>query len=54
MNKESLLSMGRKLNDVVYVLSVYDLEPSGIIIHAYNQLDSKERILPITEMEVCV
>ncbi len=53
MNKESLISKGKKLsNGLVYVINVFDLEPSGVIIQAYSQMDSKERILPISEKEV--
>lgn len=56
MNRAALLTVGRKLQgDNMYLLSVFDLEPSGVIVHAYNQADSKEYILPITELEViCV
>jgi hypothetical protein len=54
MNRAALLTVGRKLQgDNMYLLSVFDLEPSGVIVHAYNQADSKEYILPITELEVC-
>lgn len=54
MNKESLFTTGKKLkgSENQFLLSVFDLEPSGIIIHAYNQKDSQERMLPISEMEV--
>ena len=53
MNKESLISKGKKLsNGLVYVINVFDLEPSGVIIQACSQMDSKERILPISEKEV--
>jgi Dpy-30 motif len=52
MNKEALLVMGKRLNDLVYNVSVYDLDPSGIIVHAYSQLDSQEYILPVSEMEL--
>ena len=53
MNKVSLLTLGKKLKDGnLYLLSIHDLEPSGLIIHAYDQLNSKEYILPITEFEV--
>jgi len=53
MNKESLISKGKKLsNGLVYVINIFDLEPSGIIVQAYSQMDSKERILPISEKEV--
>jgi len=49
----ALLTLGRKLNgNDSFLLSVYDLEPSGITVSAYNQYNSKEYLLPITEMEV--
>ena len=55
MNKVSLLTMGKKLQDNnLYVLSIYDLEPSGLIVHAYDQRNSKELIMPVTEHEVCL
>lgn len=53
MNKSSLLTLGKRLNDGnLYFLSVHDLEPSGIIIHAYDQVHSKEYILPVSEQQV--
>lgn len=53
MNRAALLTVGRKLQgDNMYLLSVFDLEPSGVIVHAYNQADSKEYILPVSELEV--
>ncbi len=53
MNKVSLLTLGKKLQDGnLYVLSVYDVEPSGVIIHAYDQTNSKEFTLPVSEHEV--
>lgn len=53
MNKVSLLTIGRKLQDKnLYLLSIYDLEPSGLIVHAYDQVNSKEYLLPISESEV--
>lgn len=53
MNKVSLLTLGKKLQDGnLYVLSVYDVEPSGVIVHAYDQTNSKEYTLPISEYEV--
>eukprot|EP01031_Cornospumella_fuschlensis_P039797 gene39797-48454_t len=52
MNKASLITLGKRLNDGnLYFLSVHDLEPSGVIIHAYDQINSKEYILPISEHE---
>jgi hypothetical protein len=53
MNKPALLTMGKTLNkDKLYVLTVYDMEPAGVIVQAYNQADSKEYILPISEREL--
>ena len=53
MNRAALLTIGKKINgDKLYMLSVFDLEPAGIIIQAYDQLSSKEYILPVTEQEV--
>lgn len=53
MNKVSLLTIGKKLQDRnLYLLSIYDLEPSGLIVHAYDQVNSKEYLLPISESEV--
>eukprot|EP01039_Chlorochromonas_danica_P009528 gene9530-10532_t len=52
MNKASLLTLGKRLNDGnLYFLSIHDLEPSGVIVHAYDQVNSKEFILPVTEHE---
>lgn len=58
MNKESLYTTGKKLTGkygtIVYIMSVFDLEPSGVIVQGYNQMDSKEHILPIAEKEVSI
>lgn len=55
MNKVSLLTIGKKLRDNnLYLLSIYDLEPSGLIVHAYDQVNSKEYLLPVSESEVCL
>lgn len=53
MNKTALITIGKKLksNDL-YLLSVLDLEPSGVIVHAYSQVDSTEYSLPISESDV--
>ena len=50
----ALFTTGKKLayKDDLYLLSVFDLEPSGITVQAYNQNDSTEYLLSITEMEV--
>jgi hypothetical protein len=53
MNKAALMTSGRKLEGgQLYLLSVFDLEPSGVIVHAYNQITSKEYILPVAEKEM--
>eukprot|EP01033_Poteriospumella_lacustris_P004614 gene4614-3305_t len=53
MNKVSLLTLGKKLRDGnLYVISIHDLEPNGLIVHAYDQSNSKEYILPITEFQL--
>jgi hypothetical protein len=53
MNKVSLLTLGKKLSDGnLYMLSVHDLEPSGVIVHAYDQINSIEYVLPVSEFEV--
>lgn len=53
MNKVSLVTLGKKLRDGnLYLISVHDLEPNGLIVHAYDQSNSKEYILPITEFQV--
>eukprot|EP00606_Chrysophyceae_sp_TOSAG23-5_P001215 GSChrysophyteH2.ASY1.ANO1.362.1 assembled CDS len=53
MNKAALMTSGRKLEGgQLYLLSVFDLEPSGVIVHAYNQITSKEYMLPVLEKEL--
>ena len=53
MNKAALYTAGRKLQGgTIYLVSVFDLEPSGIICHAYNQISSKEYLLPVSETEL--
>eukprot|EP01032_Pedospumella_encystans_P019560 gene19560-22237_t len=53
MNKVSLLTIGKKLQDgSLYLLSIYDLEPSGLIVQAYDQVNSKEYLLPVSESEL--
>ena len=45
--------MGKTLNeDKLYVITVYDMEPAGIIIQAYNQATSKEYLLSVSEREL--
>ncbi len=53
MNQASLLTIGKKLGGSdLYLVSVFDVEPSGVIVQAYNQVDSREYILPISEVDV--
>ncbi len=53
MNRAALITIGKKMSaEHMYLLSVFDLEPSGVMVHAYNQADSQEYILPVSEMEV--
>ena len=53
MNKEALATLGKKLEGTsLYILSVYDLEPSGLIVQAYNHISSKEYQLPISEADL--
>ena len=53
MNKENLLTIGRTLiNSPVgeLVLTVTDMEPSGIIVNGYNHTSSSEYSLSINEV----
>ena len=52
MNKPTLITIGRQLGEKYFVFSVYDLEPSGILVQAYNQASQQEYLLPITEQEL--
>ena len=49
----AVYSIGRKLSgDDFYIISLYDLEPSGILVKAYNQAHSFEYSLSVSEEEV--
>jgi hypothetical protein len=53
MNKVALVTVGKRLlGETLFLVSVFDLEPSGVLIHAYNQSDSREYTLPISERDV--
>lgn len=56
MNKEALATLGKKLDPVgsagMYIISVFDLEPSGLIVQAYNHISSKEYLLPVSEADL--
>ena len=54
MNKAALFTSGKKLGggSAIYLLSVFDLEPSGVIVHAYNQINSAEYLLPVSEADL--
>ena len=50
MNKPALLNAGKLFNrGDLYVISIYDMEPSGILVQAYNQESSKEYLLSVSE-----
>lgn len=49
----ALITVGKRLlGDALFLVSVFDLEPSGISVKAYNQTDSREYSLPVSEREV--
>jgi hypothetical protein len=54
MNKPALMTSAKRMgsDNGLFILSVFDLEPSGVIVQAYSQVDSKEYLLPVTEMEL--
>ena len=53
MNNVALVTVGKRLlGDTLYLVSVFDLEPSGVLVKAYNQNDSREYSLAISEREV--
>ena len=53
MRRSSLYTVGRQLDDeTMYILSVIDLEPAGVLIHAYNQANSEELTMPVSEAQV--
>ena len=50
----AIYSTGRKLSDDdFYIISLYDVEPNGILVKAYNQEHSFEYALSVSEQEVC-
>lgn len=56
MNKQALFTKALPMyvddRKQEYILRVYDLEPSGIIISAYSDTDSKSRIYPVSEKDL--
>eukprot|EP01041_Mallomonas_annulata_P011078 gene11078-23159_t len=54
MNRSALLTVGQTINGDKYLTTVLDYEPSGLIINAYNQNDSTEYQLTITEVELAM
>lgn len=55
MNKENLLTVGRTLRNSpvgALVLSVTDMEPSGIIVNGYNHESCAEYNLAISEVGI--
>lgn len=55
MRNRSLYTLGRELEDGnMYILSVIDLEPAGVLLQAYNQENSQELTMPVSETQVSV
>ena len=55
MRNRSLYTLGRELDEgAMYILSVIDLEPAGVLVQAYNQENSEELTLPVSESQVRV
>lgn len=54
MNKAALITVVKKFQAYpdLCLVGVFDLEPSGIIVHAYNQINSTVFTLPVSETEV--
>ncbi|CAN0128603.1 unnamed protein product, partial [Heterosigma akashiwo] len=53
MSRTSLYVQGRRLKDgSLYVISVVDLEPAGVLVKAYNQITSAEFFLSPSEDEL--
>eukprot|EP00614_Pseudopedinella_elastica_P015646 CAMPEP_0172586852 /NCGR_PEP_ID=MMETSP1068-20121228/6087_1 /TAXON_ID=35684 /ORGANISM="Pseudopedinella elastica, Strain CCMP716" /LENGTH=160 /DNA_ID=CAMNT_0013381733 /DNA_START=17 /DNA_END=499 /DNA_ORIENTATION=- len=53
MRKAAIYTVGRQLNDgEMYIFSLYDLEPAGILIRAYCQSTSSEQTTSPTENEL--
>jgi len=50
---QAIFSTGRKLRDEnLYVISLYDVEPAGIVVKAYAQATSSEHSLSVSERDV--
>ena len=53
MKNRSLYTLGRELDDgAMYILSVIDLEPAGVLVQAYNQENSEELTMAVSESQV--
>ena len=51
--KQAIHNSARSLNDnEIYILQVFDLAPSGLLVRAYQQAKSLELYLPISESEI--
>ena len=53
MQRTAVYSAGRKLSDdCMYVVSVFDLDPAGMLVRAYCQRTSSDFTLAVTEAEL--
>ena len=52
MNKVHLCQLSKELNGKLYVVSIYDLEPQGLIVNAYDQDSSKQYNLAVSEYDL--
>lgn len=49
---KSLYTQARKIGEQTFIISVYDLEPAGLLVRAYNHDNSLEYTLSVLEHEV--
>jgi hypothetical protein len=52
MRKAAILTTGKQLNGLPYVISVYDLQPAGLLIRAYEPSASTELTFAPSEGEL--
>ena len=51
--KAAIFNVGRQLNDKeMYIISIYDLEPAGLLVRAYQQAKSMEFTMSPSESEL--
>lgn len=49
---KSLYTQARKIGEHTFIISVFDLEPAGLLVRAYNHENSLEYTLSVLEHEV--